>query len=127
MEWLARALVCDGAVVGEPLDPAHLTDADLRAICLRMHAVFHTVEMPLAEERRMPVQLFDAIDTLESMFLHGHLSPAGHSSPPRLADWAGVIREFGAHYHLNGRGPIAVDPTSYREVAARYGREQQPN
>jgi hypothetical protein len=120
MEWLARPLVCDGAVVAEPLDPARLTDADLRAICLRMHAVFHTVEMPRAEERWMPVELFDAIDTLENMVLHGHPSPSGQRSPPQLAEWVGVIREFGAHYQLAGRGTIAVDPAIYREVAARY-------
>jgi hypothetical protein len=39
MEWLARPLTCGSAVVAEPLDPARLTDADLRAICLRMNGV----------------------------------------------------------------------------------------
>jgi hypothetical protein len=114
MEWLARPLMCDGEVVGEPLDLTRLTDADLRTICLRMHVIFHTVEMPRGEERWMPVELFDAIDTLESIVLHGH------PRPPRLAEWVGVIREFGAHYHLAGCGPIAVDPAIYREVFARY-------
>lgn len=122
MEWLARPLVCDGAVAAEPLDPARLTDADLPAICLRMHAIFHTIEMPQAEERWMPVELFDAIDTLEGMVLHGRRSPAGHTSPPRLAEWTGVIHDFGAHYRLAGRGPLPVDPAIYREVAARYNR-----
>jgi hypothetical protein len=120
MDWLARPLACGDAVVAEPLDPARLTDTDLRGICLRMHAIFHTVEMPRAEERCMPVELFDAIDTLEGMVLHSRRSPAGHSSPPRLAEWAGVIRDFGAHYQLAGHGPIAVDPAIYREVVARY-------
>ncbi len=120
MEWLARPLVCDGAVVCGPLDPARLTDVDLRAICLRMHAIFHTVEMPRAEERWMPVELFDAIDTLESMVLHGLPSSTGQPVPPRLAEWTGVIRKFGKHYQLAGRGPIAVDPDIYHEVAVRY-------
>lgn len=125
MDWLERPLVCDGAVVGEPIDSSRLTDADLWAICLRMHIIFGTVEMPRAEERWMPVELFDAIDTLESMVLFGHPSPAGHSSPPRLAEWAGVIRQFGAHYQLAGRGPIVVDPAVYREVAGRYRGARQ--
>lgn len=121
MDWLARSLVCDGAVVAEPLDPIKLADADLRAVCLRMHVIFHTVEMPRAEERWMPVEHFDAIDTLESAVLHGLPSPSGHRNAPRLAEWADVIREFGVHYDLAGRGPIVVDPSIYREVAARYG------
>ena len=120
MEWLARPLVCDGTVIAESLDPSCLKDADLRTICLRMHIIFHTVEMLRAEERSMPGALFDAIDTLESMVLHSHPGSSGHSSPSRLAEWAGVIREFGAHYNLAGYGSIAVDPAIYRELAARY-------
>jgi hypothetical protein len=125
MEWLERPLVCDGAVVAGPLDQTRLADADLRGICLRMLTIFHTIEMPRAEERWMPVELFNAIDTLESMVLYGHPSPYGHSSPPRLAEWAGEIRQFGAHYQLAGRGPIAVDPAIYYEVATRYGEARQ--
>ena len=121
MEWLARPLVCDGAVVAEALAPARLKDADLRAICLRMHAIFHTVEMPLAEERWMPVELFEAIDTLESVVLHGH------PSPPRLSEWAGVIRKFGAYYQLAGRGPIVVDPAIYHEEGRGTVWQGRPN
>lgn len=120
MEWLARPLVCDGAVVAEPLDPARLADADLRDICLRMQVILETIEMPRCEGRLIPYNLFLDIDTLDSMVLHGHPSPYGHQSPPRLAEWAGVIREFGAYYGLAGHGPIAVDPTIYRKEAARY-------
>jgi hypothetical protein len=53
--------------------------------------------------------------------LHGHLSPYGHASPPRLAEWADVVREFGAYYGLAGAGPIAVDPALWRAVASRFG------
>jgi hypothetical protein len=108
-------------VVAEALDPAKLTDADLRSVCLRMHVILATIEMPRCEGRLLPVALFDAIDTLESMVLHGHPSPSGHSSPPRLAEWVGAVRAFGEHYQLSGHGPIAVDPAIYHEVAARYG------
>jgi hypothetical protein len=95
MEWLQRPLVCAGVAVAEPLDPARLVDSDLRGICLRMHAILETIEMSRCEGRLIPVALFDAIDTLESMVLHSHRSPAGHSRPPRLAEWLGVIRDFG--------------------------------
>ena len=122
MEWLARPLVCDGTVVAAPLDPARLTDDDLCAICMRMHTIFHTIEMPRAEERWMPVEIFDAIDTLAGMVLHGQRSPSGHTLPPRLAEWEGVIREFGSHYQLAGSGPIPVDPDFYRKEVARYSR-----
>lgn len=114
MEWLERPLVCDGAVVAEPLTLNRLTDADLREVCLRMQAIFHTIEMPRAEERWMPVELFDAIDTLESMVLDGE------PSLPRLAEWEGVICQFGMHYQLAGLSPINVDSSIYRKVAARY-------
>ena len=120
MEWIVRPMVCDGAVVAEPLDPARLTDADLRTICLRMHAILDTIEMPRCEGRLIPLGLFDDIDTLESMVVHGHPSPSGHTSPPRLAEWAEVVREFGTYYGLAGAGPIIVDPALFREVASRY-------
>jgi hypothetical protein len=125
MEWLGRSLVCDGAVVARPLDPTRLGDSDLREICLRMHVILETIEMPQCEGRLIPCDLFDAIDTLESMVLHGHPSPSGHSRPPRLAEWAGVIRAFGAYYCLAGCGPIAVDPAIYRELESRYNGAQQ--
>lgn len=118
MKWLARPLECDRKVVAEALVPANLTDADLRSICLRMQVIFHTVEMLRAEERWMPVELFDAIDTLESMVLHG--SP----TPPRLAEWSETICKFGTHYQLAGCGPIAINPSIYREVAERYGEAE---
>lgn len=115
MEWLTRPLVADGHVVAGSLAPTRLTDADLRGICLRMHAILDTVEMPRCEGRLIPVHLFDAIDTLESMVCHGL------PTPPRLADWVGVIREFGEYYGLAGVGPIAVDPVLWREVVSRFG------
>jgi hypothetical protein len=64
MEWLGRPLVCDGAVVAGLLDPARLGDSDLRDICLRMHVILETVEMPRCEGWLIPRDLFDAIDTL---------------------------------------------------------------
>jgi hypothetical protein len=86
-----------------------------------MHAILHTVEMPRAEERLMPVELFNAIDTLESMVLHGHASPSGHSSPPQLAEWMSTIAAFGAHYHLDAvRGPIVIDSAIYGETVGRF-------
>jgi hypothetical protein len=120
MDWLARPLVCDDLVVAEPLDPSALADVHLHNICLRMHVILSTIEMPRCEERLIPLNLFDAIDTLESLVLHGQSSQQGRSSPPRLAEWSDVIREFGNYYNLAGRGPIAVKPAIYREVAARY-------
>jgi hypothetical protein len=85
-----------------------------------MHAILNTIEMPRCEGRLIPYNLFNDMDTLESMVLHGHSSPYGHSSPPCLAEWSGLIREFGEYYHLAGSGPIAVDSAIYREVAKRY-------
>jgi hypothetical protein len=85
-----------------------------------MHVILETIERPRCEGRLMPGELFDAIDTLESMVLYGRPSPSGHSGLPRLAEWWGVVREFGEYYRLAGGGPIGVDPAIYREFAARY-------
>ena len=115
MDWLARPLIADGVVVAEPLDRARLTDADLRTICMRMHVILETIEMPRCEGRLLPVKLFDAIDDLAGRVMH----PGDH--PPRLAEWAGVISEFGAYYGLTGAGPIPVDPALWRRAAAWLG------
>lgn len=115
MEWLTRPLVCDGAVVAESLDPAKLTDADLRSICLRMHALLATAEMPRCEGRHLPLGLFNAIDTLADRVLHPR------DEPPRLAEWAGVLREFGDYYGLVGTGPLTVDPACWRHAAMWLG------
>lgn len=120
MQWLTRPLKCGRKTVAVPLDPAALTDADLRDICLRMHVILETIEMPRCEGRLMPAKLFDQIDTLESMVLHGHPSPDGHRRPPCLAEWLNVIREFGEYYSLDGDGPISVTPTIYRKIAGQY-------
>jgi hypothetical protein len=85
-----------------------------------MHVILEIIETPRCEGRLIPRDLFDAIDTLESMVLHGHPSQSGHHSPPRLAEWGSVIRKFGEYYHLAGVGPITVDRTVYAEVAAQY-------
>ncbi len=77
--------------------------------------------MPRCEGRLIPLGLFNDIDTLESMVAHGHPSPYGHSSPPWLAEWAGVILEFGRYYGLAGAGPIAVELEYWRAAAARLG------
>src|SRR5262245_64916139 len=82
VDWLARPLVADGVEVAEPLDPARLTDGDLRSICQRMLAILDTVEMPRCEGRLLPAKLFDAIDTLASRVRHG--------PQPRLTEWASV-------------------------------------
>jgi hypothetical protein len=115
MEWLRRPLVCEGREVAEPLEPALLTDEDLWDICLRMHVILDTIEMPRCEGRLIPEALFHAIDDLESL-VHGHPS----SSAPRLAEWESVICEFGQYYVLAGEGPIIVDPAIYRENCARF-------
>lgn len=114
VEWLARSLVCDGDVVAGPLDPSRLADSDLRNICLRMHVILETIEMPRCEGRLIPVALFDALDTLEGIVLHGN------PRPPRLAEWSGVVHEFGEYYQLAGSGHITVDSASYHKRAARY-------
>jgi hypothetical protein len=116
MSWLARPLVCDGKVVLDAFDPERLTDADLRDVCLRMHLILGTIEMPRCEERLLPVAIFDRMDTLESMVLHGH---GGY---PRLSEWSDLISEFGEYYGLEGQGPITVVPAIYREVGARFAR-----
>jgi hypothetical protein len=90
-----------------------------------MQVILGTIERPCCEDRLLPVALFDAIDTLESMVLYGHPSPSGHSSPPRLTEWMGVVREFGEYYQLTGASLIAVDPAIYREVEARYRAAEQ--
>ncbi|HEY1188033.1 MAG TPA: hypothetical protein VGE74_10270 [Gemmata sp.] len=115
MEWLTRPLTADGAVRAGPLDPARLADADLRNICLRMHAILNTVEMLRCEGRLLPVRLFDAIDTLAGLVRHG--------PQPRLADWASIISEFGAYYGLAGAGagPIAVEPACWRQALSLVG------
>lgn len=124
--WLTRPVVCDGIAVADPLESARLTDADLRSICFRLQLIFHTVEMRIAEERLMPIDIFDDMDTLDGMVLHGQRSPSGHSSPPRLSEWIALIRRFGSYYQLAGRGPIVVDPAIYARQAARYGGSSAP-
>ncbi|MHC5539300.1 hypothetical protein ACYOEI_13865 [Singulisphaera rosea] len=42
------------------------------------------------------------------------------SCHPRLADWVGLIVEFGEYYGLSGCGSIVVDSDIYRKHAARY-------
>lgn len=119
MEWLLRPLVADGVEAAGPLDPALLTDADLRSVCARMHAILETIEMPRCEGRLIPAPLFDAIDTLECRLRH----PAPRL--PRLAEWAETIREFGAYYGLGGTGPIVVEAPYWRAAVARSGAEAE--
>jgi hypothetical protein len=114
MLWLARPLASAGRTVLDGLDLARLTDSDLRDISLRMEVIFDTIEMPRCEGRLMPRDIFDRMDTLASMVLHGH------GGMPRLADWAGLISDFGEYYDLAGEGPIAVEETYYHEHATRY-------
>ena len=115
MEWLARPLVSDGIVVVGPLDPARLTDADLLPIGLRMHAILDTVEMPRCEGRLIPAKLFDAMDELTDSLRHPR------SSPPSLAEWLAVAREFGEYYGLAGAGPITVSPVYWRQAVEWLG------
>lgn len=112
LEWLARPLIADGVVVTEPLDPARLTDADLLPIGLRMHGIMDTFEMPRCEGRLIPAKLFDAMDRLTDSLRH----PG--SSPPSLAEWMTVAREFGEYYGLAGSGPITVGLEYWRKAQA---------
>lgn len=114
MLWLTRPLVCDGVIVRDGLDPARLNDVDLPGISLRMQVILDTIEMPRCEGRLIPVRIFDRMDTLESLILHG-----GH---PRLSDWSDLVREFGEYYGLAEVSSIAVDRESYREVSQRYAQ-----
>ncbi len=120
MLWLARPLACAGRIVFDGLDPGRLTDSDLRDISLRMEVIFDTIEMPRCEGRLMPRDIFDQLDTLASMVIHGH------GGAPRLADWAGLISDFGEYYDLDGEGPIAVEETYYRDHATRYAQAARP-
>ena len=115
MNWLARPLFADGVAVAGPLDLGQIGDADMQAICLRMRAILDSVEGPRCEGRLLPVTLFDAIDDLADRVLH----PGGH--PPRLAEWAGVVREFEAYYRLTGAGPISVEPAFWRQAVSWLG------
>jgi hypothetical protein len=123
VEWLRQPLICNDAIVRGPLDPHQLDDADLWEICLGMHVILQTIEMPRCEGRLIPCHLFQDMDTLESM-IHGHRSPYGHSYPPRLAERTGVIHEFGVYYSLANPGPIAVDPDASRTILARFRSTQ---
>jgi hypothetical protein len=112
MSWLSRPLTCDGTTVLGPLDPARLNDGDLKDICLRMHVILDTIEMPRCEGRLLPRDLFDRMDTLESLLHHG--------PRPRLSDWSGLVAEFGEYYGLEGTGAIPVDPAGFHELRSEY-------
>lgn len=113
MDWLARPLAADGVMVAEPLDPSRLADGDLQSICQRMHAILNTVEMLRCEGRLLPVELFDAIDTLADRMRHGPL--------PRLEEWSSVISDFGSHYGLNESGPINVEAVCWEQAITLVG------
>ena len=110
--WLTRPLTCGRTMVLAPLDLAQLSDADLRDICLRMHAILDTIEMPRCEGRLIPRDIFDKMDTLESDVLHG--------PKPKLSDWMDLIAEFGSYYGLEGTGPIPVDLDLFEKLQSRY-------
>ena len=112
MSWLTRPLTCDGTTVLGPLNQTRLCDADLKEICLRMHAILHTIEMPRCEGRLLPLQIFDRMDALESAVLHG--------PQPRLSDWSDLISEIGEYYGLAGTGPIPVDSAEFNKLRERY-------
>jgi hypothetical protein len=126
VRWITRAVVCDGAVVFEPLDPARLSDADLADLCLRMLVIMSTIESPRAEGRWLPVELHDQIDTLWSMVCQGHPGPSGYRNPPGLDDWMPLVEEFGAYYGLNESGRIRVDPQIYRDEVDRFAKSRPP-
>ena len=85
MHWLARPLAYSDQVFLPPIDPDALSDSDLRVICLRMTVILDTIESRRCEGRLLPTKLFDQIDTLESMVLHGH------GGAPRLSDWETLL------------------------------------
>jgi hypothetical protein len=91
-----------------------INDSDLKELCFRMQVVLTTIENAHCEGRWLPRDLFDQIDTLESLVLHG---PA-----PSLAEWTGVIREFGEYYRLDGSRPIEVDAAVWQETVERFQR-----
>lgn len=109
-------------IVQSGLDLTKLTNVDLRNICLQMHVILDTIETPRCEGRLIPFDLFNDIDTLESMVLYGHASPCGHCSPPNLDQWLSVICQFGSYYQLSGTGPINVDCEIYTDVMTRYNK-----
>ena len=102
------------------LDPGRLTDSDLRDISLRMEVILETIEMPRCEGRLMPREIFDRLDTLASMVIHGH------GGAPRLADWPGLISDFGQYYDLDGEGAIAVEESYYRKHVTQYANAARP-
>src|SRR5262249_37867215 len=115
LDWLARPLVADGVVVADALDPARLMDANLPQICLRMMAILDTIEMPRAEGRLMPIELFNGIDTLAARLQHPK------SKPPRPTEWESLVRGFGEYYDLTGTGPIKVDAALWHAAVSRLG------
>ncbi|WP_439629895.1 hypothetical protein [Gemmata sp.] len=122
VQWLARPLACDGAVVLPGLDLARLRSSDLRTICLRMSVILGTIEDQIGGGRFMPLDLSYPIDDLSSLVFHGHREPDGRVRPPRLGEWVDLIRRFGEHYRrrLGESGPIAVDPDVYRFEASIF-------
>jgi hypothetical protein len=112
MSWLARPIACEDVIVLEALDAEHLSSTDLREICLRMDVILQTIEMSRCEGRLMPVEIFDRIEKLADLVLHGWRPP--------LTDWTGLICEFGEHYGLSGDGPIPVDPAVYQNAVERF-------
>ncbi|MCE9548088.1 MAG: hypothetical protein K8T25_21655 [Planctomycetia bacterium] len=114
MYWLARPLACNGEILLDGLDVGQLTDSDLKNICFRMDVILDTIEMPRCEGRLLPTGIFDRMDTLMSMIIHGH------GGTPKLTDWTGLITEFGEYYGLAGDGPIDVDLDTYRAAMASF-------
>ena len=112
MNWLARPLTVDDVVVAMPLDPATITDTDLRDICIRMYALLDSFEMPICEGRLLPLDIFESIlDLADRIEFHGE-------QPPNLSEWKGLIEHFGTYYRLAGCGPILVERKSWLDAIA---------
>jgi hypothetical protein len=112
--WLRSALICNDKIVCRPLNPEAVGDADLRDVCFRMHIILGTIEQNRCEGRVLPRELFDRMDTLESLLFHG--------PTPHLAEWVGLISDFGDHYAFDGRSSVVIAPAEYQDTCRRFQR-----
>lgn len=117
LRWLARPLVCQGETVLAGLDPAALSDADLKAILLRMNALHDTIENEYGDGRFISLEILGGLEDLEEIVLKGLDGPA------RLAEWKDFIAKFGDRYGLEDEAVLPIDPNVWKLTLAKFNRD----